>query len=153
MVWRKAPAGAKRTTGEKRKAALKSALCAYVDAGTATGILGYHEGEPVAWCSIAPRSSYRPLGGPPAEASEVAWSLVCFYVRRAFRRQGVTDRLLEAAMAYAEQEGATVIEAYPVDPDSPSYRFMGFVCQFERAGFEQVGTAGSRRYVMRRLLS
>nr|PZN92019.1 MAG: acetyltransferase [bacterium] len=41
------------------------------------------------------------------------------------------------------------MEFHPVDPDSPSYRFMGFVRFFEAAGFREVGRAGSRRHVMR----
>jgi hypothetical protein len=45
-----------------------------------------------------------------------------------------------------------VVEAYPVDADSPSYRFMGFVAPFEKAGFREVGRAGTRRHVMRRSL-
>jgi hypothetical protein len=40
-------------------------------------------------------------------------------------------------------------EAYPVAPDSPSYRFMGFVPMFEKARFVEIGTAGTRRHVMR----
>jgi len=51
--------------------------------------------------------------------------------------------------AYDLVEGARVVEAYPVAPDSPSYRFMGFVPAFEKAGFREVGRAGSRRHVMR----
>jgi hypothetical protein len=50
---------------------------------------------------------------------------------------------------HARRRGATVVEAYPVDPDSPSYRFMGFVSTFEAAGFREVGRAGARRHVMR----
>jgi hypothetical protein len=42
-----------------------------------------------------------------------------------------------------------VVEAYPVDPDSPSYRFMGFADLFETAGFREVGRAGKRRHVVR----
>jgi hypothetical protein len=30
--------------------------------------------------------------------------------------------------------GARYVEAYPVEPDSPSYRFMGFKTTFEKAG-------------------
>ncbi len=47
------------------------------------------------------------------------------------------------------QTSATVIEAYPVVPDSPSYRFMGFVPVFAAAGPREVGRAGIRRHVMR----
>lgn len=49
--------------------------------------------------------------------------------------------------------GASILEAYPVDPASPSYRFMGFIGAFAAAGFEEVEMAGSRRHVMRLTLS
>ena len=45
--------------------------------------------------------------------------------------------------------GAAVVEAYPVEPDSSSYRFMGLVGTFEAIGFIPVGRAGTRRHVMR----
>lgn len=151
MAWRAKPAEAKRGSAETRKAALKAALHARVSNGIPIGILAYHDGRPVAWCSIAPRPSYRPLGGPEAsrEDRDAVWSLVCFFVKRPSRGQGMTGRLLRAAIAYARGQGARIVEAYPVDPDSPSYRFMGLVGLFEEAGFEEVGRAGSRRHVMR----
>ena len=34
-----------------------------VEGGVPIGILGYHDGAPIAWCSIAPRDTYRELGG------------------------------------------------------------------------------------------
>jgi len=56
--------------------------------------------------------------------------------------------MIKAATAYAKDNGATAIEAYPVDPGSPSYRFMGYVNVFEEMGFKEIGRAGSRRHVM-----
>jgi hypothetical protein len=41
-----------------------------------------------------------------------------------------------------------MVEAYPVVPDSPSYRFMGFVETFKKAGFIETGRVGKRRHVM-----
>ena len=41
------------------------------------------------------------------------------------------------------------LEATPVDPASPSYRFMGFVRVFQEAGFVEIGRQGIRRHVMR----
>ncbi len=122
---------------------------ARVEAETTIGLLGYLEGEPIAWVSIAPRETYRDLGGPEAADGETVWSLACMYVQRKHRGTGRGAELIEAAKAYAKKRGATVLEAYPVAPDSPSYRFMGFVPAFERAGFEPMGKAGSRRHVMR----
>jgi len=54
-----------------------------------------------------------------------------------------------AAVEHARSRGACVVEAYPVDADSPSYRFMGFVPTFEQAGFDEVGRIGTRRHVFR----
>jgi hypothetical protein len=59
------------------------------------------------------------------------------------------DQLLRSAIEHAARNGATIIEAYPVDADSPSYRFMGFIETFNKAGFQEVGRAGQRRHVMR----
>jgi hypothetical protein len=58
--------------------------------------------------------------------------------------------MLDAAVTLAWRRGAKAVEGYPVDPDSPSYRFMGFVPLFRERGFVPAGRAGSRRHVMRR---
>jgi predicted GNAT family acetyltransferase len=147
MVWRATPKEARQRDGESRKAALRSRVA---DGGP-VGILGYLEGEPVAWCSIAPRPTYRRLGGPDdfADAPDKVWSLVCFFVKCQLRGRGATEQLLMAAIEEARRSGAKIVEAYPVDPQSPSYRFMGFVDTFRRADFKEVGTAGLRRHVLR----
>jgi GNAT superfamily N-acetyltransferase len=145
MSWRTTSEEAKHHSGPERKPMMK----ARVMDGTTVGLVGYLAGEPVAWVSIAPRDTYRDLGGPETETGEKIWSLACMYMHRKLRGQGLGTELIEAAKAYAKKRGGTVLEAYPVDPKSPSYRFMGFVPAFERLGFEAVGKAGSRRNVMR----
>ncbi len=150
MVWRASAAEAKHQDGASRRAQIKSRI----DGGVPVGLIFHRDDRPVAWCSIAPRETYRPLGGPPIEGpAERVWSLACFYVRRGERGQGLTARMIEAAVAHAKAGGATIVEGYPVDPHSPSYRFMGFVEAFAAAGFREVGRAGSRRHVMRLALS
>jgi GNAT superfamily N-acetyltransferase len=146
MVWRATPAEARQRDGASRKAALKQRI----DSGVPVGILGYIGGEAIAWCSIAPRSTYRRLGGGDlADSPEAIWSIACFFVVRCLRLQGVATRLVEAAIDHARRKGAAIIEAYPVEADSPSYRFMGFVSMFEALGFREVGLAGRRRHIMR----
>ena len=143
--------GAMSPANERRKAAMKRR----VDAGTPVGLLAYDGGEPIGWVSVAPRPSYRPLGGrdePPGDPHAV-WSVVCFFIKRSRRGAGLSRALLAAAVNYAETNRAEIIEAYPVDPDSPSYRFMGFKPLYEGAGFSPVGRAGSRRTVMRKKLA
>lgn len=128
------------------KVGKKASMKSRVGAGTPIGILGYHDGQPIAWCSIAPRESYRTLGGD--ETIRDVWSLACFFVQRPFRNKGVSSQLLKAAVNYARDNGAKYVEAYPVAPESQSYRFMGLVPAFAEAGFQFVKTAGSRRNVM-----
>ena len=148
MVWRPMAAAARRGGG---KEARKRALRRLVDAGVPTGLLGYRDGEPVAWCSVAPRESYRAMGGPGdfADDAGAVWSIACFFVRRDYRRGGLSERLLAAAVERARNAGARVVEAYPVAPDSPSYRFMGLTTVFARAGFADLGMVGKRRHLMR----
>src|SRR5215211_3605971 len=139
MVWRATPEEAKHTDSTHRKAALQRR----VEAQTSIGILGYLDDTPVAWCSIAPRTTYRRLGGlaDPNDDPERVWSLVCFFVARTLRGHGALTRLIQASVEHARKRGAKVVEAYPVDPDSPSYRFMGFRPSFAAAGFREVGRA------------
>jgi GNAT superfamily N-acetyltransferase len=140
MVWRATAAEAKRPDGANRRVAMKSRI----DAAVPVGILGYRQGAAIAWCSIAPRPTYRPLGGMEDATTESVWSLACFFIKREFRKQGLVDQVLRAAVEHAARNGATIVEAYPVDVDSPSYRFMGFVETFDKAGFQDVGRAGQR---------
>ncbi len=142
-----------RPGGRGSNAAKRDALRRIVEKGPPVGLLAYEEGEPVAWCSIAPRESYRALGGCAEPEAVSVWSVVCFFAVRRLRGRGITARLLKAAMALAREHGADVIEGYAVDPDSPSYRFMGLRPAFLEAGFTEVGRAGRRRHVMRLKLS
>lgn len=146
MAWR-------LLTGDRASASnadRKKAMHQIVKAGTPVGILAYEGEVPVAWCSIAPRASYTPLGGATYQgvAEDKVWSLACFFVPRARRGQGIGRQLLAAAIKTARRRGASIVEAYPVDPDSPSYRFMGFVESFQKTGFTETGRAGKRRHVM-----
>jgi GNAT superfamily N-acetyltransferase len=143
MVWRNMITGKRRENKQDKKASLKN----FVDRRIPVGILGYSGGDPVAWCSVAPRESLRDPGGD--ESLNEVWSIVCFFIRRPFRKRGISGQLIREAARYAKNMGAEWIEAYPVDPDSPSYRFMGFTGSFEKEGFEFVKKAGTRRKVMR----
>ena len=148
MRWRMRSAEFKRSMKEDRVAALNR----LVEQGMSVGILAYVDGEPVGWCSIAPRESYAALehyAGLPRLDDAPTWSIVCFFVDRSLRRQGVTLGLLRAAVEYARNRGAAIIEGYPVPPGARLYTFMGSPATFRRAGFLDVTPRGQRRQVMR----
>ena len=145
MVWRRTAAEARHHDSASRKAQMMQRIAA----GNPVGLIAYDGDAAAGWVSVAPRETYRNMGGPPAEPGEVIWSIVCFFVPRKRRGQSTVRRLIAGAVDYARGEGATVVEAYPVDRDAPSYRYMGFVDVFAAAGFRDEGMAGLRRHVMR----
>jgi GNAT superfamily N-acetyltransferase len=72
------------------------------------------------------------------------WSVVCFVVSRKERGQGIARELLGAAVDYAREHGATIVESYPVEtggeriPAASAY--LGTTRMFEQAGFREVAT-------------
>lgn len=142
MVWRKMNNNTKRSDKKAKKAYMKS----YIDKNIPVGLLCYSGSEPVAWCSIQPRESYRELSGD--NSLNNVWSLVCFFIKQDFRRMGLSEKLISEALKYAKKNGAKYVEAYPVDKESPGYRFMGFKTSFEKKGFSFKHMAGTRRNVM-----
>ena len=149
MVFRPMQSADRRAGGPAKKRALSQ----LVAAGTPVGILAYEVNDPVAWCSIAPLETYTNLRTrnyiSDGNDTENVWSIACFYIRRTLRGQRMTTRLIDAAIDYARENGAKIIEAYPVDYDSPSYSYMGRIGTFERLGFKEIAMAGTRRHIMR----
>ena len=145
MTWRATAEEKKGITNASRKRAMKER----VNSKTPVGLIGYLNKEPVAWCSVAPSTTHHRLR-KDVEPSESVWSITCFFIRREHRGQALMKTILQAAIRHAKKRGAKVLEGYPVDPESPSYRFMGFVPMFKEAGFREVARAGTRRHVVRR---
>ena len=148
MRWRMTSTDYHESTKEDRS----TALAALVTQGKPVGVMAYRGHEPVGWCSIAPRETYEGLEryrALPRLDERRVWSVVCFFVDRHERRQGVTLGLLKAAVAYARSRGARTIEAYPVQPASRLYTYMGSPSTFRKAGFQDVTPRGQTRMVMR----
>ncbi len=113
--------------------------------GRAPGLVAYRDGEAIGWVSLGPREDYERLVHSKVLApidEKPVWSIVCFVVARSARGQGVAAALLDAAVDYARQHGATLLEGYPVEtggdriPAANAYK--GTLGMFERAGFEVV---------------
>jgi GNAT superfamily N-acetyltransferase len=136
---------APRLEKSEKKALMKQ----LVSSATPIGVLAYDGGEPVGWCSVAPRETYVKLErsrtmprATPAEAS--TWTVLCFFVPRAHRAKGVSSALLRGAIAYVRAAGGRVIEGYPFDTAGVSSTHRGHSSLFEAAGFEQDGKRWSR---------
>ena len=138
----------------------KLALKAMVDSGQVPGLLAYSGGEAIAWCSVGPRESYPSLERSPTLKridDQPVWSVVCFFIARPYRGQGLMVPLLQAAAGYAGRHGAKIVEGYPWEqsdvrrpPDTEG--FMGFAQAFRQAGFQEARRASDRRLIMRCLV-
>lgn len=138
---------AKTATSDAK--ARKPMMLQRIEKRVTIGLLAYDQGEPIAWVSIAPRETFARLKGPEAGAGEKIWSLSCMYIKRQRRGEGMGHQLIDAAIRFARRRKADIVEAYAVAPDSPSYRNMGFIPAYEKAGFKPVEKLGTRRTVMR----
>ncbi len=153
MYWRLTRSQHDQQQGELNRRSIK----ALVDSGNIPGILAYVDDEPVGWCSIAPRQEFATLARSrilkPVDDQPV-WSVVCFFVTRKYRRQGLTIQLLNAAVEYAASKGATIIEGYPVEPKEGKapdvFVFTGLSSAFKQAGFKEVLRRSETRPIMRR---
>jgi GNAT superfamily N-acetyltransferase len=132
-----------------------------VEAGhdPAPGLLAYADGRPVGWVSVAPREDYGRLANSrvrPRLDETPVWSIVCFVVSRSARGQGLTTRLLDAAMDYAIERGAPALEAYPVDVGEgrvpAALGYTGVLSTFLAAGFEVVREIDSPGATVRRVI-
>jgi len=138
----------------------RRAMKRLVDRGAETpGLLAYVAQEPVGWISIEPRESFSKLARSrvmaPVDARAV-WSIVCFFIDKRFRGQGLSVRLIRAAVDHARDRGARIVEGYPSEPVSgrmaPVFAHMGLAASFRRAGFKEVARRSPTRPIMRRNL-
>ncbi len=132
-------------TADDNRRLMESAARTTARQGRAPGLIAYRAGEPIGWVSVGPREDYERLQhskvlGPVDDRP--VWSIVCFVVARRSRGEGIATALLEAAVDYARQHGASLLEAYPVDAApgrvSAAEAFKGTLGMFERAGFTVV---------------
>lgn len=152
MTWRLTRAEYERNKGESNRRAFHE----IVQGGGPVGLLAYVEAEPVGWCAIAPREAF-----PTLDRSRIlkrvdeqpVWSVVCFFVKRNYRHKGVSTRLLRAAVAFAAEHGARIVEGYPVEPRKaempPVFAWTGLAASFRQAGFVEVARRSETRPIMR----
>jgi GNAT superfamily N-acetyltransferase len=134
------------STANENRAVLEMAASENASEGRSPGLIAYDGEQAVGWVSVGPREDYERLAFSkvlaPIDATPV-WSIVCFVVGRRSRRRGVAAALLAAAIDYARDHGATMLEAYPVEIQSGSRipsanAYHGTLSMFQRAGFEVV---------------
>lgn len=152
MWFRLSHADFERRQGNSNRRALQR----LVRAGRVPGLIAYVDGIPAGWVALAPREEYTRLSTSrilrPVDDQPV-WSVVCFFVARAYRRRGLTQALLHAAAVSARRRGARWLEGYPVDPDRDRlpdpFAYHGLASVFRALGFREVARRSPTRPIMR----
>jgi GNAT superfamily N-acetyltransferase len=151
MYWRLLRNKYRQNYGEGNRQFLKQ----IVESGNVPGILAYHGGKPVGWCSVAPREEFPVVLRSPTLKpidDQPVWSIVCFFVSRPYRESGLTHFLVKAAVQYAEKCGAQIIESYPIDVHEKHIeyeRYSGLTTTYEKEGFKVACCRSKRRPIMR----
>ena len=157
--WRKRNANWTNTTADANRADLEALVGG---AGPAPGLVAIEDGRAVGWVGLGPREDFPRLGASrviPQLPGDAVWAINCFVVAKGARRGGVAGALLDAAVTYARDHGAGVVEGYPVRTSggkvSAAGLYTGTEGMFERSGFgvAEETTSGLRtgtpRLVMR----
>jgi len=134
-------------------AANRAAFQDVIRNGPPPGLLAFDGDLAVGWSQLTPRDALPWLDHTwrLKRVDDVpVWSLSCFYIRKGYRRQGVTSALIAAALDAARHAGAPALEAYPLDAKlTPSASSTGYVSTFKRAGFKVVVRHVPPRPIMR----
>jgi GNAT superfamily N-acetyltransferase len=143
--------------GKRPRAKNKRAFHEIVKKGPPPGLLAFDGDLAVGWCQLTPRDvlPWLDRAWRLRRVDDVpVWSISCFYIRKGYRRQGVTAALIAAALKTAKSADAPALEAYPLDATlTNSSSWTGHASTFARAGFRIVARHTPPRPIMRRDLT
>jgi GNAT superfamily N-acetyltransferase len=156
MWWKLSRSQFEKQKGKKNKLAMKK----LVNSGRIPGILAYAGKRPIGWCSIGPREVYSSLvrsrflkGILEEKGDKPIWSIVCFFVDKNFRNQGLSIKLIQAAVEFAKKNGAKLVEAYPKQPKKQrwpdAFVWTGHISAFKKAGFVETHRPSPSQPIMR----
>jgi len=126
-----------------------------IQKGLPLGILAFKEDESIGWCSISPKRALVRLEKSrlfkTIEATPT-WSITCLFINKNHRNMGLSVALIRAAAKYAFENGAVIIEAYPIIPKTTripaAFAWVGFINSFSKAGFEKKAQPSENRLIM-----
>ena len=152
MTWRLTSKDYEANKGEGNKLKFHN----LVKAGKPIGILAFSSNMPIGWCSVSPRESFPRLENSRLLKridSNPVWSVTCLFMRKDFRRSGLSSELINAACNNAFKQGAVTIEAYPILPKKNNmpdvFAWTGFANAYKSAGFETISQPSETRLIVR----
>lgn len=135
-----------------------------IKVGPPPGLLAYAGGVPIGWMQIGPRADVPEWNNPkrastPLEDGQAfdqsVWAISCFFFDRKARGKGLSHRMVAEGIAFAQANGARLLEAAPMDRAKQSKSiglFVGSTSVFAKAGFSEVACQKEGRPLMRLVL-
>lgn len=119
-----------------------------------SGYLVFKNGSPIGWCNANNRSNYQRLlrdfdliDNP----EDIVCSLVCFLIHPDYRRQGISQKILERIIHDYSKMDYDYIEVYPKKGKSSESNFKGPLELYKKYGFK-INKEHDDYYVMRKKL-
>jgi GNAT superfamily N-acetyltransferase len=153
MWWREKNREFSGSGNEEKKEDMRT----IVQSGKEPGLIAYSDGIPVGWVSVAPRAEYYRLETNKAYYPVddlLVWSMPCFFIHKDFRHMGLMEKLISAAVDYAEKHSAIGVEAYPFDIHeklNAGTIYTGVVSEFYKQGFLEVARRKERNPIVRKM--
>lgn len=160
MSWRVTKGG--KTWESMKGEPARQAMHDLVKKGQAKGVIAYHQGRPVAWCTFGPRTDFPRLETVKAyqhENTAGVWSVPCFFINREFRGMNLSTLLLEQAEQQARKAGAKILEGYPAPLTSAgkklpaAFVWTGPEVIFQRCNFTELQRKAASKPLYHKVLS
>ncbi len=137
----------------------KKRFRAQILAGKAHGIVAFDGKEPIGWCAFDKRTDYLRLDRAPSlkcDDADIVWSLPCFFVKKDYRKTGISGLMLGEALKTMKKLGAKIAEGYPQKPRGdmpPPFVWTGLYSTFQKLGFKPASDKMIGKIRTRKILS
>lgn len=120
------------------------------------GLIAFVEEEPIAWIALAPREDFVKIENARSLKridDKPVWSIPCFFIKKEFRRMGLSSKLIAGVIDYAKSKKIKTLEAYPAIPYDAkmpdAFLWIGVLSAFEKNGFKIVRQNGKSKAMVR----
>ena len=121
-----------------------------------TGLMAYDNNKAVGWCSLSPREQFVRIENSrllKLVDKKPAWSIPCLFIKKQYRKLGVSVQLLKAVIDYAKRNNIETLEAYPVTPYQDkmpdAFAWTGLLSAYEKAGFKIAAQSSKAKFIVR----
>jgi GNAT superfamily N-acetyltransferase len=154
--WCMSPRLSSKEFSENKYSGNKILIHQLVNNGKPIGLIATYKDEPVGWIALAPREDYSRIERSRALKridDKLVWSITCFFVKKEFRKIGLSQLLIKGAVDYAKKKKIKTLEAYPTIPYSDkvpaSFLWVGVLSAFTNNGFKVVQQNNKSRAIVR----